>query len=123
MFRPRLLAFPGVARATLYGGDERQLQVEVDPSGLNARDLAFSDVVSAVRSATGVRGGGFIETPDQRVLIESRGETLTPAALGEAVIPAPNGAPLRRRDFASVTGRAAPKLGGTRSHGKAAVQL
>ena len=29
--RPRLLAVPGVSRATLYGGDERQLQVEVDP--------------------------------------------------------------------------------------------
>jgi Cu/Ag efflux pump CusA len=121
--RPRLLAVPGVARATLYGGDERQLQVEVDPRELNARDLAFSDVVSAVRSATGVRGGGFIETPNQRVLIESRGQTLTPEALGEAIIPSHSGASLRLRDFATVSEAAAPKFGDTLIMGKPGVML
>jgi CzcA family heavy metal efflux pump len=121
--RPRLLAVPGVARATLYGGDERQLQVEVDPRDLNAHDLAFSDVVAAVRSATGVRGGGFIETPNQRVLIESRGQTLTPAELGAAVLSAPGGLPLRLRDFASVREGAAPKFGDTLIMGKPGVML
>lgn len=121
--RPRLLAVPGVARATLYGGDERQLQVEVDPRELNARDLAFNDVVSAVRSATGVRGGGFIETPNQRVLIESRGQTVTPAELGAAVLPTPGSAPLRLRDFASVKEGAAPKYGDTLIMGKPGVML
>ncbi len=121
--RPRLLAVPGVARATLYGGDERQLQVEVDPSELNAHDLAFSDVVAAVRSATGVRGGGFIETPNQRVLIESRGQTLTPAALGAAIVPMANGSSLRLRDFATVKEGAAPKFGDTLIMGKPGVML
>jgi CzcA family heavy metal efflux pump len=121
--RPRLLAVPGVARATLYGGDERQLQVEVDPRDLNVRDLAFNDVVLAVRSATGVRGGGFIETPNQRVLIESRGQTVTPAELGAAVVPTPGGAPLRLRDFASVKEGAAPKYGDTLIMGKPGVML
>ena len=121
--RPRLLAVPGVARATLYGGDERQLQVEVDPKELNSRDLAFNDVISAVRSATGVRGGGFIETPNQRVLIESRGQTLTPAELGAAVLPGGSGSPLRLRDFATVREGAAPKFGDTLIMGKPGVML
>ena len=133
--RPRLLAVPGVARATLYGGDERQLQVQVEPRELNARDLAFSDVVAAVRSATGVRGGGFIETPNQRVLIESRGQTLDAAALGAAVVPAASVAPaataapaaaatpLRLRDFASVTDGVAPKFGDTLIMGRPGVLL
>ena len=122
--RPRLLAVPGVARATLYGGDERQLEVDVDPGVLNARDLAFNDVVAAVRSATGVRGGGFIETPNQRVHIESRGQTLTAAALGEAVLPtATGGAPLRLRDFATVKETAAPKYGDTLIMGRPGVML
>jgi CzcA family heavy metal efflux pump len=123
--RPRLLAVPGVARATLYGGDERQLQVEVDPADLNARDLSFNDVISAVRSATGVRGGGFIETPNQRVLIESRGQTLTPQELGAAVVPVPavNGGPLQLRDFATVKEGAAPKYGDTLIMGKPGVML
>jgi CzcA family heavy metal efflux pump len=133
--RPRLLAVPGVARATLYGGEERQLQVQVEPRELNARDLAFSDVVAAVRSATGVRGGGFIETPNQRVLIESRGQTLDAAALGAAVVPAASvvpaataapaaaATPLRLRDFASVTDGVAPKFGDTLIMGKPGVLL
>ncbi|HEY0767215.1 MAG TPA: efflux RND transporter permease subunit [Steroidobacteraceae bacterium] len=133
--RPRLLAVPGVARATLYGGDERQLQVQVGPRELNAHDLAFSDVVAAVRSATGVRGGGFIETANQRVLIESRGQTLDGAALGAAVVPAapaapnavatPNAAatPLRLRDFATVTDGVAPKFGDALIMGKPGVLL
>jgi CzcA family heavy metal efflux pump len=121
--RPRLLAVPGVARATLYGGDERQLQVEVDPRDLNARDLAFSDVVAAVRAATGVRGGGFIETPNQRVLIESRGQTLTPEALGLAAVPVASGPPLRLRDVALVKDGAAPKFGDTLIMGKPGVML
>jgi CzcA family heavy metal efflux pump len=132
--RPRLLAVPGVARATLYGGDERQLQVQVEPRELNARDLAFSDVVAAVRSATGVRGGGFIETANQRVLIESRGQTLDGAALGAAVVPAAvapaataapavAATPLRLRDFATVTDGVAPKFGDTLIMGKAGVLL
>src|SRR6266513_1345733 len=134
--RPRLLAVPGVARATLYGGDERQLQVQVEPRELNARDLAFSDVVAAVRSATGVRGGGFIETPNQRVLIESRGQTLDAAALGAAVVPTASAAPttpaaavsaaattLRLRDFATVTDGVAPKFGDTLVMGKPGVLL
>ena len=121
--RPRLLAVPGVARATLYGGEERQLQVEVGSRALNARDLSFSDVISAVQEATGVRGGGFIETPNQRVLIESHGQTLTAAALGEAIVPSQEGAPLRLKDFASVVDAAAPKFGDAIIQGKPGVLL
>src|SRR6266403_2774477 len=138
--RPRLLAVPGVARATLYGGDERQIEVQVEPRELIARDLAFGDVVAAVRSATGVRGGGFIETPNQRVLIESRGQTLDVAALAAAVVPAASvvpaaavapatpapaaaGTPLRLRDFATVTDGVAPKFGDTLIMGRPGVLL
>ncbi|HVW70712.1 MAG TPA: efflux RND transporter permease subunit, partial [Steroidobacteraceae bacterium] len=90
---------------------------------LNARDLALSDVVAAVRSATGVRGGGFVETPNQRVLIESRGQTLTPAELARAVVPGTAGPPLKLGDFATVREGAAPKFGDTLIMGKPGVML
>jgi CzcA family heavy metal efflux pump len=121
--RPRLLAVPGVARATIYGGDERQLQVEVDPHALNARNLSFADVIAAVRAATGVRGSGFIETPNQRVMVETRGQTLTAQDLGEAVVPGQAGAPLRLKDFATVQDAAAPKFGDAVIMGKPGVLL
>ncbi|HWW79456.1 MAG TPA: efflux RND transporter permease subunit, partial [Steroidobacteraceae bacterium] len=66
---------------------------------------------------------GFIETPNQRVLIESRGQTVTPAQLGAAVLAASSGAPLRLREFASVKEGAAPKYGDTLIMGKPGVML
>lgn len=121
--RPRLLAVPGVARATLYGGEERELQVLVDPRELLARDLTLADVIATARAATGVRGGGFIDTPNQRVLIETRAQTLTPEALAAAIVPAPSGSPLALRDFTRVQEGGAPRFGDTLIMGRAGVLL
>src|SRR5947207_7669842 len=57
--RPRLLAVPGVAKVTVFGGEVRQLQIQARPDRLLAFDLALQDVLNAAREATGVRGAGF----------------------------------------------------------------
>src|SRR5258706_11475796 len=84
--KPRLLAVPGVAKCSSFGGEVRQLQVQVKPERLLACDLPLSDVLTAARAATGVRGAGFIETANQRIVIQTEGQSLTPAILGEVVI-------------------------------------
>src|SRR5258705_13811189 len=53
--KPRLLAVPGVAKCSSFGGEVRQLQIQVHPERLVAYNLALSDVISAARLATGVR--------------------------------------------------------------------
>ena len=68
--RPRLLAVPGVARATVFGGEVEQLQVQVRPEQLAAFDLTLSEVLEAAKAASAVRGAGFIETPAQRIVIQ-----------------------------------------------------
>jgi hypothetical protein len=55
-----------------------------------------------------VRGGGFIETPNQRVLIESRGQTLDVAALAAAVVPAVSAAPAAPATAAAPAAAATP---------------
>src|SRR6266571_4550247 len=60
--RPRLLSVPGVAKVTVFGGEVRQLQVQVKPERLIAFELSVQDVFNAAREATGVRGATFIET-------------------------------------------------------------
>src|SRR5664280_2754595 len=60
--RQRLLAVPGVAKVAVFGGDVRQLQVQVEPERLVRFDLAIGDVVAAARLATGVRGAGQADT-------------------------------------------------------------
>lgn len=122
--RPRLLAAAGVARATVYGGEVRRFEVRARPDDLAARDLSLSDLVTAVKAATGVSGGGFIDTPEQRILIDARGQALTPADIGAAPIPsAAGGAPVRVADVADVVDAPAPDVGEAVIMGKPGVLI
>src|SRR6266404_9399371 len=47
--KPRLLAVPGVAKCSTFGGEVRQLQIQVLPDRLKAFDLPLSDVMAAAR--------------------------------------------------------------------------
>ena len=101
--RPRLLAVPGVARATVFGGEVRRLEVRVRPADLAARDLGVGDVVSAVRAATGVSGAGYIDAPEQRVLVETSGQARGASELAAAPLAAVAGTiPARIGEVADV---------------------
>src|SRR5262245_57973744 len=50
--KPRLLAVPGVAKCSAFGGAVRQLQIQVQPERLLAHGLTVSDVLNAARLAT-----------------------------------------------------------------------
>src|SRR5215471_2486831 len=54
--KPRLLSVPGVARCIVFGGEVRQLQIQVQPDRLIAFGLSISDVLDAARQSTGVTG-------------------------------------------------------------------
>src|SRR5215510_13850813 len=54
--RPRLLAVPGVAQATVFGGEVRQLQIQVQPERLLGHGLTITDVLTAARASTGIVG-------------------------------------------------------------------
>lgn len=121
--RPRLLAVPGVARINIFGGEVRQIRVQIRPEALVARGLAFSDVVAALPRITGVRGGGFVETPNQRVLIEPRSQVSGAEDIGAAVLTVVKGLPVRIRDVADVTEAAEPLFGDALIMGKPGVLL
>lgn len=119
---PRLLAVPGVARATIFGGQLRRLEVQLDPFAMRARGLALADIIEAVRAATEVRGGGFVDTASQRILIEPRGSSTSPAELANAVVK-PAAAPIRLQDVARVLWAATPAFGDALIMGHAGVLI
>lgn len=84
--RPRLLALPGVARANVFGGAVRQIQVQIDPRRLAERDLSLQDILSAVRESTGVAGAGFINTSGQSIVLRTEGQSTTPEAVGNILV-------------------------------------
>src|SRR6266699_249250 len=89
--KPRLLSVPGVAKCSSFGGEVRQLQIQVLPERLLAYGLALSDVLAAARVSTGLMGAGFLETSNQRITIQTEGQALTPEALGQVVVAHFNG--------------------------------
>ena len=121
--KPRLLSVPGVTRCIVFGGEVRQLQIQVKPDRLLAHDLGLQDVLAAARLATGVRGAGFVETQNQRILIQTDGQALTAAVIGEVVVTHKDGVPVRLRDVANVVEGAEPKFGDCIIQGKPGVLL
>jgi Cu/Ag efflux pump CusA len=121
--RPRLLSVPGVSKVTVFGGEVRQLQVQAKPDRLIAFGLTIQDVLKAAREATGVRGGGFIETAAQRIVIQSEGQSATPQQLGEVVVSRREGGSVRLKDVANVIDAPEPKFGDALIMGKPGILM
>lgn len=121
--KPRLLAVPGVAKCSTYGGEVRQLQIQVSPERLAAYGLSLSDVIAAARVSTGVMGAGFIETRNQRITLQTEGQALGTADLQSVIIGQTNGVPVRLQDVARVVDGAEPKFGDAIIQGRPAVLL
>ena len=121
--QPRLLGVRGVARVSVFGGEVRQLQIQIDPERLRALGLSLEDVVAAARQATGVRGAGFIEDANQRVVIYGEGQMLTPALLGGTAVRAQGGAVLRLGDLGRVVEGAEPAVGAAAIEGRPGIVL
>ena len=109
--RPRLLAVPGVAKVSVFGGDSTQLQIQIRPDRLIAFNLSVQDVLNAARNATGVRGAGFIENANQRIVLQTEGQSLNAAALGEIAVAHSDGKTVRLKDVANVVDGLEPKFG------------
>src|SRR5262245_19889430 len=121
--KPRLLSVPGVADCKSFGGEIRQWQIQVDVDRLLAYDLALADVLAAARASTGVMGAGYIENENQRIIIQTEGQALTPAELAEVVVLHTNGMSVRLGDLGRVVEGAEPKVGDTLVMGHPGVLL
>lgn len=121
--KPRLLGVPGVAKVVTFGGEVRELQVQVRPERLLSYDLTLEDVLVAAREATGVRGAGFVDTPAQRITLRIEGQPITFQELGEAVVVQREGLSVRLKDVAYVVDAAEPKIGDAAIMGRQGVLL
>src|ERR1035438_9155506 len=63
-------------------------------------------------------GAGFVETRNQRITLQTEGQALTPALLGEVVVAHTNGLSVRLKDVARVGEGAEPKFGDTVIQGR-----
>jgi CzcA family heavy metal efflux pump len=123
MVKPQILAVPGVAQAQVFGGEVRERQIEVDTARLAAAGLDLEDVLAAAKRATGLIGGGYLETPTQRIVIQAQAPGATLAALGQAVVGTRAGQPVRLKDVATLREGAEPRFGDALIAGKPGILI
>ena len=134
--RPRLMSVSGVANVAVWGEKDPQLQVIADPDRLRAHGVTLDVLMQAVRDATAVGAGGFVDTPNQRIALRHVPAVYTPEQLGDMVLafrsaggnsPAPINA-LRQGTTASSTAPitapiTAPSIGTTTNAGGSPIRI
>src|SRR6202158_1365244 len=121
--KPQILAVPGVAQAQIFGGEVRERQIEIDRAKLAAAGLVLDDVLAAAKRATALIGGGYIETPMQRIVIRSQAPGASLDALARAVVATRDGLPVRLGDVATLREGAEPRFGDALIAGKPGVLI
>ena len=119
--RPKLLSVAGVAAVKTFGGEVKQWQIQVHPERLQSLGLSLSDVLTAARESTGVRGAGLVDTAAQRLVLQTEGQSLTAEALGNVVVTQRNGQSIRLADVATVVAGAETKFGDALINGRPGV--
>ncbi|PKO54223.1 MAG: CusA/CzcA family heavy metal efflux RND transporter [Betaproteobacteria bacterium HGW-Betaproteobacteria-2] len=120
---PHLMAVPGVADVNVFGGEVRQFQIQVDPAKLIQYSISLQQVREAAEKATGVRGAGYIENNNQRIVINTEGQALNPQVLGQTTLLHRGGQTIRLADIGQVVEGAAPSISAAAINGVTGIYL
>jgi heavy metal efflux system protein len=123
LIKPQLAAVPGVAEVNAWGGDERQIQVVVDPLKLQKHDLSLSELALALEAGNANVSGGALDAAGQSTLVQGLGIIRTPAEVEALVIASREGVPLRVRDVARVVEGREIRRGAVTADGEGEVVL
>jgi multidrug efflux pump subunit AcrB len=84
--RTRMERVPGVSEVSVWGGAERQVQIQVDAARLAERGLTLADVRNAVRARNRDVSGGDIESGKRRYLLRTVGRFDSVESLEDLVL-------------------------------------
>ncbi len=98
-----LMSVPNVASVSIFGGETREYQVQVDPDKLVSYGLSMAQVEQALAANNLNGGGSFIEKGQQAYNVRAIGLMQNTDDIGATVMKAQNGTPVRVRDIAIVT--------------------
>jgi len=121
--RNQILSVPGVTQVTIYGGDERQNQVLVNPAKLRSLNVSLTEVTDAARGANSNAPAGFQIGGGQELLVRGIGKVKSIQDLQQSVVKVDNGKPILLRDVAEIKTGKALKRGDGSFNGKPAVVL
>ena len=79
--------------------------------GLDAAGVTLEEVFEAARRGTQMTGGGYLETPSQRIVLQAQAPAASVAALGQTLVTTRGGVPVRLDDVAQIRDGAGPRFG------------
>ncbi|HEV2148994.1 MAG TPA: efflux RND transporter permease subunit [Longimicrobiaceae bacterium] len=86
VFRRRLEQIDGVAQATVTGGLEREIQVEVDPHLMESHGLTIADLSATLAAANASAPGGTIRRGRYRYSLRTLGEFQSVEEIGRVPV-------------------------------------
>lgn len=101
--KPRLERIPGVASVNIYGGQERELQVVIDPESLASRNVTIPELVRALDIENKNISAGDFDEGKRRYIARTVGEFRNEEDVRNVIIKRVNGAPVTVGDVAKVS--------------------
>ncbi len=100
--KPALIRIPGVSQVEVQGGLRREFRVELNRAALEARQLAASDVITAIKKSNQILSAGLVEQNHELYLALVNGRVGDIESLSRITVPIPDGLPARLSDLGTV---------------------
>ena len=120
---PQLMSVSGVADVNRFGGKIKQIHIEIIPEKLYQYNISIGEILKAVENSTLVMGGGFIENANQRLIINTDGQSKTLKEIEIAPIKTINNSVIKIRDVAIVKESFEPSISAASINGNPGVYL
>ncbi|HDN84872.1 MAG TPA: efflux RND transporter permease subunit, partial [Candidatus Aerophobetes bacterium] len=120
---PRLERIEGVAAADTSGGEEREIQIQVDREKLTSRGITLGNLVNVIRRENVVIPSGTIEEGTTEYTIRTLGEYTSIQQIANTVVTYQDGVPIYVKDLADVIDGTKEQRQITRVNGKPAIVI
>jgi len=99
---PLLERIEGVASVSTMGGQQRQINVDINPVLLSSYDLSPNDVYQTIQTGSGLQPAGTIETSNKNYNLRVLSEYLSVEQIKNTIITFKSGIPIYVKDVAKV---------------------
>ena len=120
---PQIEHLPHVAAATVNGGLIRQINVDLNPEKLIAKNVSFMDVIMAVTNANFILPSGDIKINNLDYNLFTTNQFTTVPPMNNIVVKVVNGVPIHIGDVGQVLDAAQTQTNIARVNGKSGVYL
>ncbi len=111
VIEPKIRTVQGVADVVSFGGGVKEYKVAAKPDRLKNYGLDLNQVFDAIAANNNNTGGGYIKYGDEALVVRGIGLLKSAGEIGDIVITANEGVPVRIKDVADISIGPQPRTG------------